>query len=501
MITVVTFAQSDVHHQILIFRNTGITDIVYSDNLSGIELSCFDKDSVEHDNYVSQVFKRINGDNIIVPIEEIDSVCFGPRRIIEAKPNVRRLTDQEASAISKFDETYIVYPSGTSSKLMVTPGETVYYDAMTEIMPYGLCAKIGESSVTSEGTRFDIEYLDPSDVFIQYFVSEDSSETPDNKGTRVREDEVKNTFTNIHLGGESSLFKFDANAALNLGMKVSEVVFAPIKKHYHAKLELQLGAKFESDFKTGGVGLQKYYKANDPISLIKIPCAGGVLSAGLETRGFIEAVIEIALNAEHNIGKFIEFEWTRKDGKNEFSDLKITDSGKIGQEIKNEAVLNGELFVGAELDFLISGLWERFGAAAAVKAGIFAKGEFGFEALSKLNKEWEDEIFAKCDFMWGVRAQLDTYLYENLSFGGASNREYSELPFKQKFDLNVQEVNLFPDLSIRSTRGQEANKLEESSKPVIDLASYNDTKIEVPLKVDYQLVDKRNEEIISGNYC
>ena len=83
----------------------------------------------------------------MIPIADIDSVAFGSRNTVRAKNNVRRLTDSEADAIEMFDDTKLQYKEGTASSLIVKAGEKVYYDKITDVLPYGLCA-----SVKSVGT-------------------------------------------------------------------------------------------------------------------------------------------------------------------------------------------------------------------------------------------------------------------------------------------------------------------------------------------------------------
>lgn len=146
-VAVSLFAQSNEHKQILVFRKCGITNIFYSDKLSKIELSKFDSDSVEHNEIVSQVFFRKDDTSVVIPIADIDSVAFGSRNTVRAKNNVRRLTDSEADAIEMFDDTKLQYKEGTASSLIVKAGEKVYYDKITDVLPYGLCA-----SVKSVGT-------------------------------------------------------------------------------------------------------------------------------------------------------------------------------------------------------------------------------------------------------------------------------------------------------------------------------------------------------------
>ena len=99
LLSVICISGSFIHaqdesEQLLIFRNTGEVNLLYSSKVDSIVCSMYDKDSIMHNEYVSQVF--YGQDSIlVVPIAEIDSVAFGPRNIVEYKGDVRELTTSD----------------------------------------------------------------------------------------------------------------------------------------------------------------------------------------------------------------------------------------------------------------------------------------------------------------------------------------------------------------------------------------------------------------------
>ena len=230
---------------------------------------------------------------------------------------------------------------------MVSQGETVYYDVITETLPYGLCARIGAAGTTQEGTRYDIEFLDPADVFNRYFVSEDTSETPQDTPKKATDGETKDGATHIDLEGNINSFHYDISAGLEASMTVSESLFDALRHRYHAKVEIFVGTKLEINLTSESS--KNISEATVPKSLVRVQALLGLISVGVEARAFLEAVAEIALNIEETSGRFIEFEWTRENGEDTFSDVRITQPGKIDRQTKSEVLLNGEIFTGGEL--------------------------------------------------------------------------------------------------------------------------------------------------------
>ena len=84
------YAQTE-NDQLLVFRNTGEVNLLYSNEIDSVVCSVYDKDSVVHDEFVTQVFYT-QDTTLVVPIAEIDSVAFGSRNIVEYKDNVRLLS-------------------------------------------------------------------------------------------------------------------------------------------------------------------------------------------------------------------------------------------------------------------------------------------------------------------------------------------------------------------------------------------------------------------------
>jgi hypothetical protein len=110
----------------LVFRNTGEVNLLYSSQVDSIVCSIFDKDSVVHDKYVSQVF--YTSDTIlVVPISEIDSVTFGSRNIVDFKPGIRHFSESDISYIIRYDGNYVYYRTGTPSNILPKVGEKLFW--------------------------------------------------------------------------------------------------------------------------------------------------------------------------------------------------------------------------------------------------------------------------------------------------------------------------------------------------------------------------------------
>ena len=134
------YAQNETE-QLLIFRNTGEVNLLYSNEVDSIVCSYLDKDSIQYDDYVSQVFYA-KDTTLIVPIAEIDSVAFGQRNVMKYKENVHQLTSKELSYIIRYDGEAIYYRIDTPSDILPSAGQKLFYGEMDDIFPIGLCAKV-----------------------------------------------------------------------------------------------------------------------------------------------------------------------------------------------------------------------------------------------------------------------------------------------------------------------------------------------------------------------
>lgn len=492
--TVSILAQSDEHKQILVFRKSGVTNIFYADKIERIELTKFDADSVEHDEIVSQAFVRTDGTAVIVPIADIKSVEFGSRNSIKAKESVRRLTDEEVDAIEEFDETKLKYKAGTNASLVVKAGEKIYYDKITDVMPYGLCAQVKSVGTENGVTVASIEYLAPQDLFDEYFLSGDEAMPL----SRALEADLITKCYDINLPEiEQDGIKANGNAKLTAGFKAEEVVFDPWHHYYHAKITAYISPELkftlESD-DSGGFTLD-----SDPMPFrFKVPTPVGGIAITAELGGFLDFKAQAGISYEYKTEYKAVFEWERKDGVNTFYEPVFTQNPLGDMEQKIQCYLKGELFLGALADVGIGVLWDRVGAGAQLKFGPLLEADFSLGVLNQLSETYTQELFGKANLSLSAKLAVETYTYHltNWIFG---KKDRTKLPFEFEKPFEIGKLNLFPEFHTRSTVGRERKPLvkKPDRAKAIDVATYTEKPVETELEVGFELADPQTDETIA----
>lgn len=383
------FASSSTHEPILIFRTNGVIDLLYSDEVSKIELSKFDADSIEHEDYVSQVFYLTSDSTLRVSIEEIDSVAFGARTSIKPKKNVRRITDEEANAITKFTETSLHYASGTPTSLIVTAGETVYYDIITDILPYGLCAKIESISHKQDEIEAKITYLDPSEVFDEYLIVNPGSERTEGPARSLEFD--KRSPFEINVKDDNYKIHAELNI-LEFNLEPSDEVYNPIDGYYHTRYRLYIGPKI----KLGMTVLPESGETEICSKTIRTPQIGPLwVKAYADLGFFLRFWAEMGFNSEFELGHEVEFEWIRKDGKDHFTNPVVIERNGVTNEILSEIHLKGEIFFGAKIKLYLSTLFNRIGAGSSIYFGPNLTADFSLAKIQQLGKDFDETLYGK----------------------------------------------------------------------------------------------------------
>lgn len=487
------YAESDIHHQILVFRKSGDINMFYADKIAKIEMSKYDCDSIEHDEYVTQVFHRSDKSFIAIPIADIDSVAFGSRKSIVTKPNVRRLTDDEANAVTEFSETVLKYPTSTPASLIVKPGEVVYYDQMTERMPYGLCAKIKSVTSVSDAIVAEIEYLDPADVFDSYLITEDEESVDSPRNVSRAPGLFEIDLPRTEIGGIS----VRGNVGVRANAELLEGVSRVRDHYYHGIIRLHVGPHIEFAIASeDSNGIEK--ETDKPIKILQLPFLGGVISITCELKSFIKAMAEAGIEYEYNSGYIIETEWTRKDGHDTFGDPKIIISDLKEVEHKIEVHLKGEICLGPSVDVLIGVMFDRVGAGANFRVGPYLSGELSMGIIDNLSQNYTPENYAKGSIEMGVRLLINTFTYsrQNWLWG---DRVHHDLPFKADLKFPGRTLELFPEFKTRATYGRSQNGfVQPANRPrAIDAATYTSTNIEYPLNTGFEITDTVSKKTIS----
>lgn len=493
-------AQTIDDTKILVFRKSGVTNVFHSNTLKGIELSHFDADSVEHAEIVSQAFRRTDGTSMLIPIADIDSVAFGARDIITPKPGVRRLTQEEAEVITKFDGTHLYYKDATPASLMVRAGETVYYDASTDAMPYGLCATVKAVDKKDGATVADIDYRDPADVFDRYFLSSEEgmakvfakpSYKDDNSyKSRHFEYELPRTDNDrISVGGEISL---------DITPNFTDGVVDLRNHYYHGIIRMDISPT---------VLIQLLAKNSIDISCISEPMPWtfrthfmmGMVTLEFGIGAFFDFNAEAGIDYEYKRNYSVAIEWTRSNDTNIFSAPEFVEHTDGDSQAKMDMHLSGELFFGPLLDVSVGVLFNAVGAGALVKVGPNMEAELSAGILSHLGETWDWESYKKSKIDVKARGKIETYWFnrEHLLLFGEKQRHKLPLTFDKK--IGGFTINLFPWFNSRSTVGRERHVAVRGTDraKAIDVASYTETPVATPLPMGFEIADAETDTTIA----
>lgn len=486
------FAADASHKPILIFRTNGVIDLLYNDEVSKIELSKLDVDSVEHENYVIQEF-YLTGDSVLrIPIEEIDSVAFGARNSIKPKKNVRRLTDEEANAITKFDGSALYYASSTPSSLIVSSGEIVYYDRITDVMPYGLCAKVGDVKTQQGEIVANITYLDPSDVFDEYLIFNPSSEFT-KSSARFNAFDKRYPFV-INAQGDGYKIHSELNL-LDINLEPSDEVYNPIKDYYHTRFRLYISPKVELDMTV----LSESGELEFCSETVRTPKIGSWwLKAYADLGFFLRFWAEMGFNFKAELSYEVEFEWIRNDGQDQFTNPIVIERNRFTNEILSEIHFKGELFFGAKIKLYLSTLFNRIGAGASIYFGPNLTADFSLASIQKLGKDFDEALYGKAELYAEPRLLFEPFWYhlDHILWGDLA--EY-ELPFKSDLRFSKRTLKLFPDFNTRAVSAKETQSFvqQPNAPKAIDIASYSETNIEMPLDIKYEIEDAQSGNVIA----
>lgn len=488
-----TYAQDTEGSKILVFRNTGEITIFNSDSIAKVELSVFDSDSIAHDEFISQVFHYKNSSSVAIPIAEIDSVAFGYRNIIEPKKGVRRLTDEEAEAISSFNGETIIY----DSRLSLAPGETIYYDRITENLPLGLCAKVGIVADESNGHKATVTVCNPKDIFDRYLMTGDSSS--DIITSRKKAEGYDNEILKLSLPEyENGGVKVDGYIELTFRAELANVVRDVVNDYFHADIRLSASPKLEFNVTSddsGGFNLDLPENIKPRVSF---PFLWGAFNLGVTFDAFLDFMAEAGISYELEQDHAIVIEWTRNKGKNTFGKPTIESQQLNEATQKIEAHLNGELFLGPKFDISLNMAMDIAGVGIELKAGPKLEGEFSLGLISQLAEKYDEEAYGKANIYIKGGAKLETY-ESHRTWKNPKLFEKNKLPFEAEAFIDFYTLNLFPEFHSKAVLGRATAPIVQTGKEpeAISVSSFTETQLPYPLDISFEIADKNTDETLA----
>lgn len=476
------YAQTE-NDQLLVFRNTGEVNLLYSNEIDSVVCSVYDKDSVAHDEFVTQVFYTPDT-TLVVPIAEIDSVAFGSRNIVEYKDNVRRLSAKDISYIIRYDGSVIYYRTDTPADILPSVGEKLFYGEMDDVFPIGLCALVTSVDKTADAIKVSVTDIDISEVYEKFFYAGSIqpvavSMSDGGKATRSTHTfEIPCKISMGDLGSISVTGKVSVDA---------EFVVQPLRHYYHADFEVNTGFGVDSKL---NIANKKAYSIDDVFATFHLPNIAGIIHPQISIGAFAEVNAELAFNYSMKRNYINRWEWTRIDGVDSFVSHGADDTANPNDKAQIDVTCNGGLYFGPMLTIELNTLLSAVGVRGKTKLGPSVKGEVGIGLIQTLSEEHNPQLYTK--------AQLD--VCSKLDFGGyAFTRNiFTDLESEHKILGSVHSwgqhtFSLFPDFQM--TRAVEMDR--NNSNVSISTATKSGNEIIRDVETGFRIEDETTDEVLS----
>lgn len=469
--------------QLLVFRNTGEVNLLYSNEIDSVVCSVYDKDSVAHDEFVTQVFYTPDT-TLVVPIAEIDSVAFGSRNIVEYKDNVRRLSAKDISYIIRYDGSVIYYRTDTPADILPSVGEKLFYGEMDDVFPIGLCALVTSVDKTADAIKVSVTDIDISEVYEKFFYAGSIqpvavSMSDGGKATRSTHTfEIPCKISMGDLGSISVTGKVSVDA---------EFVVQPLRHYYHADFEVNTGFGVDSKL---NIANKKAYSIDDVFATFHLPNIAGIIHPQISIGAFAEVNAELAFNYSMKRNYINRWEWTRIDGVDSFVSHGADDTANPNDKAQIDVTCNGGLYFGPMLTIELNTLLSAVGVRGKTKLGPSVKGEVGIGLIQSLSEEHNPQLYTK--------AQLD--VCSKLDFGGyAFTRNiFTDQESEHKILGSVHSwgqhtFSLFPDFQM--TRAVEMDR--NNSNVAISTATKSGNEIIRDVETGFRIEDETTDEVLS----
>ena len=425
--------------QLLVFRNTGVVDLLYSNEVDSILTT----DS-------TQVFYA-KDTTLVVPFAELDSVAVGSRNEIKFHADVKELTNEtDMPWIIRFDGQSIYYQNNTPVAILPVIGQKLFrgfdHSNVTEnIFPYGLTARVTAVTKGINEIRVDIEEIELDEIFSHLFYAGPMHSEREISASRPRVpheqdiDEVLERNIPIEIGKIGSV-------NIKGKVKVSGKVVTDIgwgKKYYHADLNIDYGFGFDVKLHSDVSSEESYDDFRDDIkddkllgSIYKVIDIYGALGSYVD----VKAKLGFELSMERTYHR--KLLWTRNDKTDDFQFIEANPNEPFEDKAKMDLTLNGKLSLGPALrvDFAIVGI--RLGARAKLKIGPEFEGNIDVTMLNNL-RNYNPELYASAQLSISGRAKIEAYTINRhyLIFGVVDEHKFWEHPFT----FAKRTWNLFPN--------------------------------------------------------
>lgn len=201
---------SNAQQAFYIYRNDGAINTFITTEIDSMAYSCFDLDSVSHDEYV--VHEVYTPDSIYrIPLALIDSIGFvTPETVYQ--PGVRVLEGEMRNYIISRDDLTLTFQSDTPTNLLPKIGDKLVTTEIDDVITNVFVGQVSEISTNNGGIQVVCSPVALTDVFECYYGIIKKSDEPMNIRTRGIFDGFYSTNgTRTFSPGTFSHNLFDAN--------------------------------------------------------------------------------------------------------------------------------------------------------------------------------------------------------------------------------------------------------------------------------------------------
>lgn len=482
--------------QVLVFRKDGEVNLFYGEEIDSMVLSKMDADSVEHEDYVSQVFYA--KDTVaVIPIAEIDSVAFGSRNVMEFRDGVVVIDEEHRSYITSYNINSMIYKSGTPADILPERGQVLFYNVIDDMFPAGLVARVTAVAATSDSIVMTLEKVELEDVFSRLFYAGDGSdEDAQQMQAKALRAPAENPITHYDLEHSleiADIGSMDISGPLDI---IHRFVVNPLKHYYHTEFGIDATTTFDMSLHT----VSRDY-SDEPVDLLHIPLPNVALvlwpvikiSLFIDYEGEINGNLTTVRN--FNIGCW----WTRKNGVNTSGSTTPQGDSTKNKTISNKASLtvDGILHTGVSMDFEI-GIVGQYGVVGKVKVGPCVSSQFGIGAVQTLatspNENDRLSAWAAASFSACTRLAIETDIFnpEHVIWG-----ERDETPiFKLNLDFHRIQLSLLPYF-MRPCAVSYPHVTQTSQRQNVSVAVKDTASLVAPVEVGFEIDNEEDEALDS----
>lgn len=476
---------ADENDQLLVFRNTGEINLFYASEVDSIVCSYMDADSIVYDVLVSQIFYA-KDTTLYVPIEEIDSVTFGPRNVMEYKKDAMAIDDTHLEWIESYDGTYIYYKSHTPTNIIPKEGTGLFFPAKeSDIFPNGLCAKVEQVN----GTIVCVRKAEFDEVFDELFwAGEMEIEIP--SATRAGFETYASLNKKMNIGHGLSL---NISGGTTI---VATFIVQPLRHYYHGKVELK-NAKvtYSAAMKMSDV---EPFELSEDIVEIPLGAVLGILFPKLDFHAFLSLNAELSFFYRMSRDFSQTFEMTRHNGEFSYSHTMKHQNISDGDKAQIDVTLNGSLYLGIGTQFELGLPFETLGGRLKLRFGPEYSAEFGIGVLQLLN-EYNPDAYGKAQLSMANKLSGGLYTYNKEHLAWEEEAEHKLLDFKMLF--NKSALDLFPEYSQTRAVGI-LEELDEGVKVDVSMSTTSVNEIPHSVEMGFDLLAEDStliEEIWAGH--